>query len=310
MYKESGKSFVLFHVASLGTFIGAIIAGFIFRDVSNVNGVVAMEVGAHIGGTVNLIAMANTFNVDTNFTNAAAIAANFLVMVLMLVLTQISEMKFFRNKFPHPHIDEIENSNTDKTKSLAEQYWKPKEISLLDLALTLGTTFVITAISQSLCGIINNTSAPDIIKQLFGNIYLMMTLLTVLGCTLFPKFFSNLRGAEEMGNYMIMLFFVALGATANLADIAKLGSIILVFILLIVIFNIGLTLLGGKLLKCSLEEIIGCINATIGGPTSAAAFSINRGWSKLIVPSLLVGLWGYVIGNYIGVIAANLVSMF
>ena len=284
IYKESGKSFVLFHVASLGTFIGAIIAGFIFRDVSNVNGVVAMEVGAHIGGTVN--------------------------MVLMLVLTQISEMKFFRNKFPHPHIDEIENSNTDKTKSLAEQYWKPKEISLLDLALTLGTTFVITAISQSLCGIINNTSAPDIIKQLFGNIYLMMTLLTVLGCTLFPKFFSNLRGAEEMGNYMIMLFFVALGATANLADIAKLGSIILVFILLIVIFNIGLTLLGGKLLKCSLEEIIGCINATIGGPTSAAAFSINRGWSKLIVPSLLVGLWGYVIGNYIGVIAANLVSMF
>ena len=310
IYKESGKSFVLFHVASLGTFIGAIIAGFIFRYVSNVNGVVAMEVGAHIGGTVNLIAMANTFNVDTNFTNAAAIAANFLVMVLMLVLTQISEMKFFRNKFPHPHIDEIENSNTDKTKSLAEQYWKPKEISLLDLALTLGTTFVITAISQSLCGIINNTSAPDIIKQLFGNIYLMMTLLTVLGCTLFPKFFSNLRGAEEMGNYMIMLFFVALGATANLADIAKLGSIILVFILLIVIFNIGLTLLGGKLLKCSLEEIIGCINATIGGPTSAAAFSINRGWSKLIVPSLLVGLWGYVIGNYIGVIAANLVSMF
>lgn len=310
IYKESGKSFVLFHVASLGTFIGAIIAGFIFRDVSNVNGVVAMEVGAHIGGTVNLIAMANTFNVDTNFTNAAAIAANFLVMVLMLVLTQVSEMKFFRNKFPHPHIDEIENSNTDKTKSLAEQYWKPKEISLLDLALTLGTTFVITAISQSLCGIINNTSAPDIIKQLFGNIYLMMTLLTVLGCTLFPKFFSNLRGAEEMGNYMIMLFFVALGATANLADIAKLGSIILVFILLIVIFNIGLTLLGGKLLKCSLEEIIGCINATIGGPTSAAAFSINRGWSKLIVPSLLVGLWGYVIGNYIGVIAANLVSMF
>ena len=310
IYKESGKSFVLFHVASLGTFIGAIIAGFIFRNVSNVNGVVAMEVGAHIGGTVNLIAMANTFNVDANFTNAAAIAANFLVMVLMLVLTQVSEMKFFRNKFPHPHIEEIENSNTDKTKSLAEQYWKPKEISLLDLALTLGTTFVITAISQSLCGIINNTSAPDIIKQLFGNIYLMMTLLTVLGCTLFPKFFSNLRGAEEMGNYMIMLFFVALGATANLADIAKLGSIILVFILLIVIFNIGLTLLGGKLLKCSLEEIIVCINATIGGPTSAAAFSINRGWSKLIVPSLLVGLWGYVIGNYIGVIAANLVSMF
>ncbi|MGN1032380.1 MAG: DUF819 family protein, partial [Intestinibacter sp.] len=86
--------------------------------------------------------------------------------------------------------------------------------------------------------------------------------------------------------------------------------IIFVFIAVIVIFNVGFTLIGGKLCKCSLEEILICINATIGGPTSAAAFAINRGWSKLIVPSLLVGLWGYVIGNYIGVIAANLVGMF
>lgn len=310
IYKESGKSFILFHIAGLGTFIGAIIAGFIFKSTQNIQGVVAMEVGAHVGGTVNLIAMAKTFNVDANFTNAAAIAANFLVMILMLILAQVSNMKFFRNKFPHPHIDEVENNATDKSKSLAEQYWKPKEISLLDLAFTLATTFVITAVSQAICGVINSTSAPDIIKQLFGNIYLMMTLLTVLGSTFIPKFFSNLHGAEELGNYMIMLFFVALGASANLGDIAKLGSIIFVFIVIIVIFNIGLTLIGGKILKCSLEEIISCINATIGGPTSAAAFSINRGWSKLIVPGLLVGLWGYVIGNYVGVLAANIISMF
>lgn len=310
IYKESGKSFVLFHIAALGTFIGAIIVGFIFKSTQNIEGVVAMEVGAHVGGTVNLIAMANTFNLDANYTNAAAIAANFLVMVLMLVLTQVASMKFFRDKFSHPYIDEVESSNTDESKSLAEQYWKPKEISLLDLAFTLGTTFVITAVSQGLCGLVNATSAPSIIKQLFGNIYLMMTLLTVIGSTFVPKFFSNLRGAEELGNYMIMLFFVALGASANLADIAKLGSMILVFIIVIVICNIGLTLIGGKVLKCSLEEILSCINATIGGPTSAAAFSINRGWSKLIVPGLLVGLWGYVIGNYIGVLAANLITLF
>lgn len=310
IYRESGKSFVLFHIAGLGTFIGAIIVGFIFSSTKDIQGLVAMEVGAHTGGTVNLIAMAKTFNVDANYTNAVAIAANFLVMVLMLVLTQVAGMKFFRDRFPHPHIKEVESSNTDESKSLAEQYWKPKEISLLDLAFTLGTTFVITAVSQGICGLINATSAPDIIKQLFGNIYLMMTLLTVIGCTFVPKFFSNLRGAEELGNYMIMLFFVALGASANLADIAKLGGIIFIFIAVIVTLNIGFTLIGGKIFKCSLEEILICINATIGGPTSAAAFAINRGWSKLIVPSLLVGLWGYVIGNYIGVIAANLVGMF
>lgn len=306
IYKESGKSFILFHIAGLGTFIGAIIAGFIFSKRPDIGGVVAMEVGAHVGGTVNLIAMANTFNVDSNFTNAAAIAANFLVMVLLLVLTQMTTMKLFRSKFSHPHIDEVEQNNTDSTKSLSEQYWKPKEISLLNLSMALATTFVITAGSQTICVAINATSAPDIIKQLFGNIYLVMTLLTVIGATFVPKFFSSLNGAEEIGNFMIMLFFVALGCSANLADVIKLGSIILVFILAIVTFNIGFTfILGKKLLHATLEEILICINATIGGPTTAAAFAINRGWNKLIVPGILVGLYGYIIGNYVGVLAAS-----
>jgi uncharacterized membrane protein len=50
----------------------------------------------------------------------------------------------------------------------------------------------------------------------------------------------------------------------------------------------------GKLFRFSLEEIILASNANIGGPSTAAAMAIAKGWRELIVPILLVGTLGYI----------------
>ena len=34
--------------------------------------------------------------------------------------------------------------------------------------------------------------------------------------------------------------------------------------------------------------------------------AIAKGWPKLIVPALLVGIWGYVIGTFLGVMVGEL----
>jgi len=36
---------------------------------------------------------------------------------------------------------------------------------------------------------------------------------------------------------------------------------------------------------------------------------IAKGWTKLIVPSILVGVWGYIIGNYLGTFVGQMVKM-
>jgi len=33
---------------------------------------------------------------------------------------------------------------------------------------------------------------------------------------------------------------------------------------------------------------------------NGVAIATSKGWHALIVPSLLIGVWGYVIGNYTG----------
>ena len=56
----------------------------------------------------------------------------------------------------------------------------------------------------------------------------------------------------------------------------------------------------GKLLKFNLEDIILASNANIGGPTTAAAMAISKGWINLVGPIMLIGTLGYIIGTYAG----------
>lgn len=302
--RDSGKLCIVFFVASVGTLIGVAICGTIFRDVEGIAGIAAMTTGAHIGGTVNLVAMGQTFNMDANYVNACAIAANLFLAFYMLLLSSAANFKIVRKLYPHPYIDAMESS-TESDKSMAESYWKPKNISLLSIALSIATTFVITGVSQTICTAVNATEAPFIVKQLFGSIYLVMTLITVTLVTLFPKYFEKLQGAEELGNFAIILFFVGLGCAADLGELTRIGIVVCAFIICIMICNFLFTMIIGKLFKWSYEEIAVCCNATYGGPTTGAAMAINKGWHPLVVPTILVGLLGYIIGNYFGVAIGN-----
>ncbi len=96
------------------------------------------------------------------------------------------------------------------------------------------------------------------------------------------------------------MFFVVIGVPASLSLVVTTAPLLLVFVLIIVLMNLLFSLVLGKLFKFNLEEVVLASNANLGGPTTAAAMAIAKGWNKLIVPILLVGTLGYIIGNYIG----------
>ena len=303
--RESGRLFLLWHVAAVGTIIGSLFCGFVlFRNAGQISAVSAMVTGAYTGGTVNLVAMGETFHADAAYVNACAVGANVLLGFCMLLLSVGASTGFVRKNFSHPYIDAFE-AGTDNTKSQAAQYWKPKNISLLSIGMCLATTFVITGVSSIICNLVNATNPPLVIGQLFGSIYLVMTLVTVVLVTIFPKYFEKLEGAEELGNYMIVLWFTTLGCAATLQDVFATGYV-LVYMAIVIVLNLVVCLGIGKLCKGTYEELATATCATIGGPTTAAALAINKGWGDLIVPGILVGLYGYITGNYLGVLVGDL----
>ncbi|TWH81405.1 uncharacterized protein DUF819 [Sedimentibacter saalensis] len=75
---------------------------------------------------------------------------------------------------------------------------------------------------------------------------------------------------------------------------------------IVVIVNMAVIFGFGKLLNYSVEEIIIASNANIGGPTTATAMAISKGWTDLVAPAMLVGVFGYGVGTYLGIIVGNL----
>lgn len=76
------------------------------------------------------------------------------------------------------------------------------------------------------------------------------------------------------------------------------------------VFNIGILLIVGKLLKQNIEEITIASNACIGGPFTAMAMATSKGYQKLIVPALLSGIWGNILGTILGISIIGLLGAF
>lgn len=146
----------------------------------------------------------------------------------------------------------------------------------------------------------------DLFNGFLGNQYLMITTITMLLATFAPNFMSNIHGSQELGTFLIYIFLVVIGVPASLKLILTRAPLLLLFTAVIVIINMIISLILGKLFKFNLEEILLASNANIGGPTTAAAMAIAKGWNKLIGPIILAGIFGYVIGNYLGIFMGNL----
>ena len=123
--------------------------------------------------------------------------------------------------------------------------------------------------------------------------------------TFFPNFSGNIAGAQEIGTFLIHIFFTVIGVPASVYLIVTQAPLLLVFCGIIVAMNMVFSYVFGKMFNFTLEEITIASNANIGGPTTAAALAIAKGWEELVVPALLVGTFGYVIGNYCAIYLAN-----
>ena len=312
--KSSGKLFIMFHIAAIGTVLGVLLSYVIFGRMENVTYLLTIIGAGAVGGTVNCIAMGTVFDMPSVVLDSYVVVGNFCVGLLILLLRLVGNSKFMRRSLPHPHTDEFENSVdhsllAKEGKTLSGAFWGGKEIGLKDIATGLAATFAIVGVSQVLANWVLSFNPPDIIAQLFGSVYLMMTLITVICATIFHKFFNGIRGTMELGNIGLLMWFCTIGISGNMADIIKHGLMAFVLFFVVALTNLAVTYFGAKLVKCDWEDVACANMATVGGPPTVASMAVSFGWTKLVIPGILVGLWGYAIGNYFGVLVGNIMGV-
>lgn len=300
IFRETGQMFGAFHVACLGTMLGALLATVLFGSlVPRVAEVAGIMTGSYTGGAVNFVALANTYGVPSELSNPLLVADNFIMAAIFGALLMLARSRWMRRHYPHPHSPADGQADS---QALAAKFWQRKEISLLDLALGLAVAVAIAAVALHLTGLFKERISSRIVLSMVGNPFVWITLLTVAVVSLLPRWTENIRGTEELGMYFLYLFFFVIGVRADLPEVVKNVPVLFGFCAVMAVTNLAFTLLVGRMLRLNLEELLLSVNASLGGAPSAAAMAISCGWSNLVLPGLLAGIWGYVIGTFLGIV--------
>ena len=313
--RESGRLLIIYLISGIGTIAGGIVAYNLLKGAfADLGQVLPMMIGTYTGGSVNLVAMADAYHVGGELVSSSVVADNLLMALYFFALIAAAGSKFFLRKYRHPLIDEIEAQTRDGELGGAATFWKPKQVSLKDIAFCIALSLVIVAVSVNIADLLGAVIPTSnfvlaLINGLLGSKYLIITTLTMLVATLFPGQVGSIGGAQEIGTYLIHIFFAVIGVPASIYMIVTKAPLLLLFCAIIVFVNMLFSFVFGKVLRFSLEEIIISSNANIGGPTTAAAMAIAKGWNALIVPAILVGTLGYVLGNYYGIFAGTFIGL-
>lgn len=316
LIKESWKLLLLFLISSMATMIGTVIAFLALRryipELDKISGMIS---ASYSGGGVNYAAMSAKLEPSESINAATIVADNMMMAFYFLILIGLAGIPIIRRIWGSPHTDEIEKDpEMQSSRTLSEAYWKPNLISLKDIAICLASSMLIVLISFKLSALLkallgtSDNIIGDLIISLITDKYLLLTTITFIVASIFRNSFEKLNGSQELGTYCIYLFFVVIGIPASIGLIVTKAPLLFVFVFIIAMVNLAITMGVGKLFKFSVEEVVLACNANIGGPTTAAALAISKGWTKLVGPILVIGTVGYVIGNYVGTIIYFIVT--
>ena len=291
---EAGPMLLAFFIGVFGATLGAVLGFYLLPLGAEAVQLAGVFTATYTGGSMNFVAVAKAVGFDGSSQYAAAMAADNLVGTpYLLVLVVIPAIAWVRRHFPSAIIDEAEN----------ERLAHPVEagsgsLNLLHLSGALALSLAICALGFMV--------ADQMGIGRYG--ILFITAFAVLIANAMPRRMARLEGDFELGTLFMYLFFVTIGASANLLELAGEAMILVPYAILIVASHLLVLMLGVKVFRIDLAEALVASNACIMGPATAAAIAAGQGWRGLVTPGLLVGVLGYVIAKFLGVAVFELLG--
>jgi uncharacterized membrane protein len=295
--KAGGRLVASYGLAAAGTFIGAFIASLLFYrllgpETWKLGGTFS---GAFVGGGMNFAAVGRGLEMTPSLFAAAFVADNLSTVPWLLTQVGLYTLlgRFYRAHAKADQPTTETKSDEDELRSNPREFWTSTSTNIRDLALLAAMPLGALWLSRGLSPVI--PGFPEV---------LWLTTLALIAAQI--PFVQRLKGAAVLSYFALHLFFIVIGATSDVGEVVEAGPAIFLYMILILAIH-GLVLYGiGWLARLDLSTLSVASQATVGGPGSALALSMAMKWNNLVTPGIIVGIFGYAIGNYIGFACAYL----
>ena len=290
---QGGRTLLAFLCAAAGVVAGAAIA-FLVIDVPQAARYAAVLVGGYTGGGLNFVAVSQAVGLDDDpaFATAALAAETMAGISYLFLLAMVPGLAIIRRWLPlrgpeteAPGAGSAPGAPGEPEAGAFGGDWP------LHVAVALGASLLVCAAGVWLAAWAGEPRYA----------ILAVTAIAVAVATALPRQMTRIRGDQELGMLLLYVFFVAYTARADLGTLLGAALPLLVFAFLVILVQAVVSAASARIFRFSYAEILTASNACVLGPPTAAALAAGRGWHGLVTPGILTGVFGYVVGNFLGV---------
>lgn len=300
---HAGSAFGSLAIGLFTVLVMIFIGYFIFReDIDEIWKVSGMLVGVYTGGTPNMAAIKTALDVSQEVYILTHTYEMMLGAIYLVFIFSIGQRVFlwFLPAYKSPETSQkikVKKLNLKEDMESYDGIFK-KEI-FWPLLGALGLSVLILGISFG-------------VGQLFSEEFssaAIVIMATTLGIAFsFIPRIKNIKKTFQLGMYLILIFCLAV---ASMADISKLANISMSLF-----YYVGFAMFGShvlhafiaKFFKIDADTVIISGSALICSPPFVPVVASALKNREVILTGMIVGIAGYAIGNYLGVIVAYILK--
>lgn len=308
------RAAVLMLVGTLGVVLGGPLAFLVFKpwlEPETWKGLAALS-GSWIGGGANFAALKESVEASDTIIGPIIVvdtAVGYTWMGILMVLANFKTKLDRQLGADAGFLDDIE-----ARLAHFEQTGR-RPIQLPDVSAALAVGFGGAVLFQWLSRVLYQASNPWLtvnapnVASIFSAFTWLVILISTVGLALSTTRLQRIEraGVSRLGYAALYLFLTSIGAKADLAGILEAPLLLLVGVLWIAI-HVVVLLVGARLLRTPFFLVAVGSQANIGGAASAPVLAAAY-YPSMAPVGLLMGVLGYVVGNYAGLVCAYLLRL-
>jgi uncharacterized membrane protein len=285
--------------------VAVVSAFFIFRnaDIHEFEKVAAMMTSIYTGGTMNFYALGAALNVNPT-TIALTYTFEMLVTFPLIMFLVAGGYKFFRKLLPYEdksttletnEISEIETNGIENYDGMTNQKVFPH--MMLGLLVSIGFLGVGAGLSLLMLGKLNE----------------LVIILTITTLAIGASFFKKIRQLPktfELGMFFILMFSVVVASQFDIYSINMSAVNIGLFVLYVMMVSVILHIIFSRITKVPGDLFTVAHVGLLCSPPFIPPIVGAMKNKKVLISGIVIGLVGYAVGTYIGVLLFTLFKLF